>query len=50
MERGWWGEGSIGTTMGDMGTESRGKVQVGKGGGTGWGGVEGGGESADNCN
>ena len=26
------------------------KVEVGEGGGTGWGGVEGRGENADNCN
>ena len=30
--------------------KSRGRVEVGEGGGTGWGGVEGGGENADNCN
>ena len=35
------GEGSIGTTIKDTRTESRGRVEVGEGGGTGWGGVEG---------
>ena len=30
--------------------KSRGRVEVGEGGGTGWGGVEGRGENADNCN
>ena len=29
---------------------SRHKIEVGEGGGTGWGGVEGWGENADNCN
>ena len=33
-----------------MVNELRGRVEVGKGGGTGWGGVEGWGENADNCN
>ena len=31
-------------------TKSRGRVKVGEGGGIGWGGVEGWGENADNCN
>ena len=31
-------------------TKSTGRVEVGEGGGTGWGGVEGRGENADNCN
>ena len=31
-------------------TKSRGRVEVGKEGGIGWGGVEGWGENADNCN
>ena len=49
--RGWWGEGSIGaTTIKDTRTKSRARVEVGEGGGTGWGGVEGRGENADNCN
>ena len=30
--------------------KSRGRVEVGEVGGTGWGGVEGWGEIADNCN
>ena len=30
--------------------KSRGRVEVGEGGRTGWGGVEGRGENADNCN
>ena len=41
------GEGSVGATMKDTRTKSRGRVEVGEGGGTGWGGVEGWGE---NCN
>ena len=49
---GWgeWGEGSVGATIKDTRTKSRGRVEVGEGGGTGWGGVEGRGENADNCN
>ena len=31
-------------------TKSRGRVEVGEGGGFGWGGVEGGGEKAYKCN
>ena len=31
-------------------TKSRGRVGVGEGGGTGWGGVERWGENAENCN
>ena len=34
----------------DTRTKSRGRVEVGEGGGIGWGGVEGRGENADNCN
>ena len=46
-----WGEGSIGaTTIKDTRTKSRGRVEGGEGSGTGWGGVEGWGENADNCN
>ena len=48
-----WGqceEGITGTTLKDTWTKSRGSVEVGEGGGTGWGGVEGRGENADNCN
>ena len=35
-----------------MGTwaKSKGRVEMGEGGGFGWGGVEGWGENADNCN
>ena len=47
---GEWGEGSVGATIKDTRTKSRGRVEVGEGGGTGWGGVEGRGENADNCN
>ena len=38
-----------GATTKDTRTKSRGRVEVGEGGGTGWGGVEGRGENADNC-
>ena len=41
MGRGQWGEGSIGATIKDTRTKSRGRVEVGKGGGTGCGGMEG---------
>ena len=41
MGRGLWGEGSIGATTKETGTKARGKVEVGEGGGTGWGGVGG---------
>ena len=34
----------------DTRTKSSGRVEVGEGGGTGWGGVEVWGENADNCN
>ena len=34
------GEGFSGTTIKDTRTKSRGRVEVGEGGGTGWGGVE----------
>ena len=36
--------------MEDTRTKSRERVEVGEEGGTGWGGVEGWGENADNCN
>ena len=36
--------------MGDTRMGLRGRVEVGEGGGTGWGGVEGRRENADNCN
>ena len=45
-----WGEGFTGTTIKDTWTKSRGRMEVGEGGGFGWGGVEGWGENADNCN
>ena len=48
--RGYWGEGSVGATIKDTRTKSRGRVEVGEEGGTGWGRVEGWGENADNCN
>ena len=41
---------STGATIKDTRTKSRGRVEVGEGGGTGWGGVEGRGENSDNCN
>ena len=44
------GRGVLGSTIKDRMTKSRGRVEVGEGGGTGWGGVEGWGENADNCN
>ena len=50
MGRGEWGEGSIRANIKDTRTKSRGRVEVGEGGGTGWGRVEGRGENADNCN
>ena len=37
-------------TIKDTRTKSRGRVEVGEGGGTGWGRLEGRGENADNCN
>ena len=45
-----WGEGSTGATIKDTRTKSRGRVEVGVGGGIGCGRVEGWGENADNCN
>ena len=50
MGSGYWGEGFTGATIKDTWTKSRGKVEAGKGGGIGWGGVKGWGENADNCN
>ena len=44
------GEGFSGTTIKDTWTKPRGRVEAGEGGGFGWGGVEGWGENADNCN
>ena len=49
MGRGWWGEGFTGATIKDTWTKSSGRVEVGEKGGFGWGGVEGWGENADNC-
>ena len=43
-------EAFSGTTIKDIWTKSTGRVEVGEGGGFGWGGVEGWGENADNCN
>ena len=50
MGRGQWVEGFTGTTIKDTWAKSRGRVEVGEGGGFGWGGVERWGENADNCN
>ena len=56
IARGEWGgdSGERGLqellTIKDTWTKSRGRVEVGEGGGFGWGGVEGWGENADNCN
>ena len=50
MGSGQWEERITGTTIKDTWTKSRGRVEVGEGGGFGWGGVEGEGENADNCN
>ena len=41
MGRGQGGEGTIGSTIKDTWPKSRGRVEVGDGGGFGWGGVEG---------
>ena len=45
-----WGEGITGTSIMVTWTKSRGRVEVGKGGGFGWGRVEGWREKACNCN
>ena len=50
MGSGQWGEGFTRATIKNTWTKSRGRVEVGEGGGLGWGGVEGWGENADNCN
>ena len=50
MGKGQWGEGFSGTTIKDTWRKPRGKVEVGEGGGFGWGGVEEWGENTDNCN
>ena len=44
------GEGFSGTTIKDIWTKPRGRVEAGDGGGFGWGGVEGWVENADHCN
>ena len=44
------GRGVYGSYYGGRRDKIGGRVVVGEGGGAGWGGVEGGGESADNCN
>ena len=44
------GEGFSGTTIKDIWTKPRGRVEVREGGGFSWGGVEGWGEKAYNCN
>ena len=36
MGRGQWGEGSTGATIKNTRTKSRGRVEVGEGGGIGW--------------
>ena len=50
MGRGQWGEGFTGTTIKDTGTKSRGRVEVGEGGGFGGGWVERWGENVDKYN
>ena len=50
MWREQWEEGFTGAPIKDTWTKSRGRVEAGKGDGFGWGGVEGYGENADNCN
>ena len=44
------GRGVYRTTIKDTRTKLKGKVEVGEGGGIGWGGVEGWGENTDTCN
>ena len=39
-----------GTTVKDTWTKPRGRVEAGKGGGFGWGGIKGWGENVDKCN
>ena len=52
MERGQLGKGITGTTIKDTWTKSRGRVEVEReeGSGFSWGGVEGWGEKAHDCN
>ena len=48
--RGQCGERITGTSIKDIWTKPKGRVEEGERGGFGWGGVEGWGENADNCN
>ena len=50
MGWGQWEEGIAGTIIKDTWTKPRGRVEVGERGGFSWGGVEGWGEKAYNCN
>ena len=50
MGRGYCGERFSETTVKGTWIKPKGRVEVGEGGGFGWGGVEGWGENADNCN
>ena len=50
MGWGQWEEGITGTIIKDTWTKSGGGVGKGEGGGFSWGGVEGRGEKAYNCN
>ena len=50
MGRVEWGEGFSGITIKDTWTKPRGRVEAGERGEFDWGGVEGWGENADNCN
>ena len=50
MGRGQCGEVITATSVKGTSTKSRGRVEVGEGGGFGWGGVEAWGEKAYNCN
>ena len=50
MGWGQWEDGIAGTIIKDTWTKSGGMVVAGEGGGFSWGGVEGGGEKAYNCN
>ena len=50
MGWGQWEEGITGTTLKDTWRKSRGRVEGGEGGRFSWGGVEGWGEKAYNCN
>ena len=45
-----WGQWEEGTSIKDTWTNSRDRVEAGEGGGFSWGGVEGWGEKAYNCN